>query len=129
LQSLVGPIGQDAGGQGFIDGNWIGGDWDCYRLGYSVPVCGQLYLDAIAASTEAGHGSVVLAHARTEYMSGADGSRDFPSQLTEWLVENLLAAGYTFSDPRKIVEEPQLEQVPEFEEIPEFEGIPGFKGI
>jgi len=119
LQSLVGPIGQDAGGQGFIGDSWINGDWDCYRQGYSVPACGQLYLDAIAANSAEGYGSVVLAHARTEYMSGADGSRDFPSQLTEWLVENLLAAGYTFSDPRKLIQAQRPELAPEGEKFVE----------
>lgn len=96
--NIIGPIDQDTGGQGRIDGEWIGGDWDCYRKGYGYSTCGDLYLNAIQeTSKNQGHGSLILMHARTEYMDGRDGSHDFPINLLTYLVQRLSEMGYAFA--------------------------------
>jgi len=97
LWKLTGPIDQDAGGQGYIDGKWIRGDWDAYRLGYSAIKSSELYVRAATETTICkGHGPVILFHARTEYMDGSDGSGNFPLDLLRNTVERLTGIGYEF---------------------------------
>lgn len=83
--TIIGPIDADVGGAFDVDGNWIGGDWDCVAMGMTVPVCGELYLQGIRQAT---HGSVVLLHVRTEDMSGRDGN-PYPLELIHYIVEHL----------------------------------------
>jgi peptidoglycan/xylan/chitin deacetylase (PgdA/CDA1 family) len=91
LNKLSGPIHADAGGQGFLelpgkDKVWLGGDWDCFRQGYSASVCGEMYYNYLR---DLPHGAILLMHVRTEYMSGKEDTGDFPLRLAQYIVERL----------------------------------------
>jgi peptidoglycan/xylan/chitin deacetylase (PgdA/CDA1 family) len=63
-RSQTGPFYADFIGSGYIDGNWIQADWDCFKQGYTYQACGNLYLNEIQ---QANHGGIVLIHDRSPF--------------------------------------------------------------
>jgi peptidoglycan/xylan/chitin deacetylase (PgdA/CDA1 family) len=89
LARLKGPISADVGGAFILDdGTFAGGDWWFYGSNKSAEEAGRYYVRDIAARAPA-HGVVVLLHTRTEVMNGADGSRQFPRNLLQYILGHL----------------------------------------
>jgi len=78
----TGPFYADFIGSGYINGNWIQGDWDCFRQSYSYQACGDLYLDEIR---QADHGGIILIHDRSPYMLA--GQQEF--QMLQYMLSQL----------------------------------------
>ncbi|HEX3744698.1 MAG TPA: FG-GAP-like repeat-containing protein [Bryobacteraceae bacterium] len=106
LAKLRGPINADVGA-GFVpdsimpvpggipDAAGEGGDWWFYQNGLSAQFAGYYYVRDIS-EVGARHGAIVLLHTRTEAMTGSDGSRGFPVQLLQYIIDNV-PAGFTFA--------------------------------
>ena len=106
LAKLRGPIDADVGA-GFVPDNIMpvpdsiqdttgeGGDWWFYQNGLQAQFAGYYYVRDIA-NFGAQHGVIVLLHTRTEDMTGSDGSRGFPVQLLQYIIDNV-PAGFTFA--------------------------------
>ena len=83
---LLGPLDTDVGGDFYLGTtSWMGGDWDCFKLGLSVPACANLYISAIQSAS---HGVVVLLHVRTETMTGTNGD-PYALHLIRYIIEHL----------------------------------------
>jgi hypothetical protein len=98
LPNFTNPINQDVGGGFVVDntmpiprspaGSGVGGDWWFYQEGFPAQMAGYYYVRDITA-LGSHSGVIVLLHARTEIMTGGDGSRNFPVNVLNSILTNM----------------------------------------
>jgi peptidoglycan/xylan/chitin deacetylase (PgdA/CDA1 family) len=93
LKKMTGPVGCDVCGNGYVNNVAVGGDFDCLAQGYSVEVCGDVYLAGIEAAAKHQHSLVVLMHDR---LQGAEGTNK-ALLLTQYVVTHLPPARFRFA--------------------------------
>lgn len=90
LRKLTGPVGQDFSGAGMVGGAQVVGDWDCFRQGYDVTTCGDIYLGEIAKNPN--HSGIILIHDREEFNVGSGNALE----MTKYIVSRLPRPQYRY---------------------------------
>jgi hypothetical protein len=89
LARLKGPVSADVGASFALDdGTIAGGDWWFYLNSRPVEEAGRYYVRDITTLAPI-HGVIALLHTRTEVMTGADGSKQFPAKLLQYILSHL----------------------------------------